>query len=289
MNLRFILIFCLLALTTFISGQSWNQISADEIEDKGIKDIEPQIFTLYNIDDTVIKDLLWSAKHESEQDVKQSNVVIQVGLPENRIENFKIVQYDMMEPELASKYHEIRTFYGVSAENSAKRIRIDYTNHGFRAVISSPDEDKVFIDHFQRNDKNTRVVYYKKDYKKVPTWGCNVTEEHIIDRNIGSGSRIGDCQLRSCRLAQATTAEYSIYHGATSAAQSSLVMTAVVNVINRINEVYEPEVAVRFILINNTDLVFYYNTNTDGYSNNGTSTDLTANQNNCTNVNGSAN
>ncbi|MFZ1580150.1 MAG: hypothetical protein WAT26_03395, partial [Saprospiraceae bacterium] len=76
MNLRFILIFCLLALTTFISGQSWNQISADEIEDKGIKDIEPQIFTLYNIDDTVIKDLLWSAKHESEQDVKQSNVVI---------------------------------------------------------------------------------------------------------------------------------------------------------------------------------------------------------------------
>ena len=40
MNLRFILIFCLLALTTFISGQSWNQISADEIEDKGIKDIE---------------------------------------------------------------------------------------------------------------------------------------------------------------------------------------------------------------------------------------------------------
>ncbi|HQV67823.1 MAG TPA: hypothetical protein PLO48_13505, partial [Saprospiraceae bacterium] len=245
MNLRFILIFCLLALTTFISGQSWNQISADEIEDKGIKDIEPQIFTLYNIDDTVIKDLLWSAKHESEQDVKQSNVVIQVGLPENRIENFKIVQYDMMEPELASKYHEIRTFYGVSAENSAKRIRIDYTNHGFRAVISSPDEDKVFIDHFQRNDKNTRVVYYKKDYKKVPTWGCNVTEEHIIDRNIGSGSRIGDCQLRSYRLAQATTAEYSIYHGATSAAQSSLVMTAVVNVINRINEVYEPEVAVR--------------------------------------------
>ena len=47
MNLRFKLIFCFFALTTFISGQSWIQISADEIEDKGIKDIEPQIFKLY--------------------------------------------------------------------------------------------------------------------------------------------------------------------------------------------------------------------------------------------------
>ncbi len=148
MNLRFKLIFCFFALTTFISGQSWIQISADEIEDKGIKDIEPQIFTIYSVDDHALKNLLWSAKPESEQDVNQSNLVIHVGLPDNRLEDFKIVQYDMMEPELASKYSEIRTFYGVSVENSAKRIRIDYTNHGFRAVISSPDEDKVFIDHY---------------------------------------------------------------------------------------------------------------------------------------------
>ena len=66
-------------------------------------------------------------------------------------------------------------------------------------------------------------------------------------------------------------------------------MTAVVNVINRINEVYEAEVAVRLILINNTDQVFYYNSVTDGYANNGSSSDLSANQTNCTSVIGSSN
>ena len=77
--------------------------------------------------------------------------------------------------------------------------------------------------------------------------------------NTAAGLRIGDCQLRSYRLAQATTGEYSNYFGATSSAQSGLVMSQVVTAINRVNEVYEPELAVRLILIANTDQVFYYN------------------------------
>ncbi|MBK7094228.1 MAG: hypothetical protein IPH57_03870 [Saprospiraceae bacterium] len=95
--------------------------------------------------------------------------------------------------------------------------------------------------------------------------------------------------VKSYRLAQATTGEYSNFFGATSSAQSGLVMSAVVTVINRVNEVYESELAVRLVLIANTNLVFYYNAATDGYTNDGSSSDLTANQNNCTNVIGSAN
>lgn len=283
------LVFSIFTFVNIVYSQSWLQVNPSQVVETGLKEITPQVFTLYSMDDEAMQAKLWAAPHEKNTDVNQSEVVIAVGLPGGHTENFKIVQYDMMESELASKYAYIRTFYGISTINSLKRIRIDYTLHGFRAVIKAPGENKIFIDHYQRGDKNTRIIYFKDDYKKTYNWGCNFVEEAGMHGDHQSGSRIGDCQLRSYRLAQATTGEYSSYHGASNSSQSGLVMTAVVNVINRINEVYEAEVAVRLILINNTDQVFYYNSVTDGYANNGSSSDLSANQTNCTSVIGSSN
>ena len=275
----------LLLLTSFqLRAQQWDIITADKIVAKGIKDIQPDRFVLYTLDDETMKALLWNAPSESDTDVSKSNTQISVGLPDATKELFRVVRYDMMEPELAAKFPEIGTFYGVSLINPLKSIRIDYTIQGFRAVISSPEDGKIFIDHYQRSDKNTRIIYYKNDYKKVPSWGCGVTDEHIIhEKPKAGGTRTGDCQLRSYRLAQATTGEYSTFHGGTPTS----VMSAVVNAINRVNQVYEAEVAVRLILVANTNLIFYYNAATDPYSN--TSADLNVNQNNITTIIGSAN
>jgi len=287
-KLFFFVVFILITIQSF--AQTWQITSESEIENKGRIDISPKEFALFSMDDTIMQALLWRAPHERDLGVHESDCVIMAGLPEGTTERFQVVQYDMMEPGLAAKYPEIRTFYGVSLVNPMKRIRIDYTIEGFRAVITAPGEDKIFIDHYQRNDKNTRISYYKQSYSGEH-WGCNVESDHdheILDEQ-NHNLRVGDCQLRSYRLAQATTGEYSNFHGATSSAQSNLVLSAVVTVINRVNEVYEPEVAVRMILIANTDLVFYYDSVTDGYTNDGSSSDLTANQTNCTNVIGSAN
>lgn len=285
MRFRGILFFIL--ITAFqVKSQQWNIVNPNIIVDKGIKDIQPDKYILYNMDDETMRSLLWSAPSESDIDVSKSNTTISVAMPDATKELFRVVRYDMMEPELAAKFPEIGTFYGISVNNPLKSIRIDYTSQGFRAVVSSPEDGKIFIDHYQRNDKNTRIIYYKIDYKKAPTWGCGVSEEHIIhEKPKSGGTRTGDCQLRTYRLAQATTGEYYNFQGG----NNTSVMSAVVNVINRINQVYEAEVAVRFTLIANTTNLFYSNSVTDGYSNNGSSADLNANQNNCTNVIGSAN
>jgi len=279
-----LIILLILIVSVNLNGQKWNIINKNEITDKGIKDIIPDKFTLYALDDEVMKSLLWSAPSESGTEVNRSNTFINIGLPDEVQEIFRIVRYDMMELELAAKFPDIRTFYGIAVSNPLKSVRIDYTIQGFRAVVNSPEDGKIFIDHYQRNDKNTRIVYYKNDYINAPSWGCGVTDEHInLERPTSGGTRIGDCQLRSYRLAQATTGEYSTFHGGTTTS----VMSAVVNVINRINQVYEAEVAVRLILVANTDQIFYLNAGTDPYAN--TSGDLNANQTTCTNVIGSAN
>ncbi len=197
-----------MCISLSLNAQRWSLTSADNIASKGIKDIIPDKFTLYDVDDADMKTILWSAPSENEQDLKNTPTTINVGLPDGNTESFHILRYDMMEPELAMQYPDIRTFYGISVSDPFKRIRIDYSHQGFRAVISSPLQGKIFIDHFQRNDRNTRIVYYKNDYRNAPAWGCNIGEEHLNHTRISQGGqRIGDCQLRSYRLAQATTGE----------------------------------------------------------------------------------
>ncbi len=280
----------ILLQTVFVFGQNWKLIDELKLENKGLREFKPLVYKVFEINDQEIKKNLWLAPHERDTDVRSSRSTLTVGLADGANENFKIVQYDMMEPELANKYPEIRTFYGISTINSLKRIRIDYGHHGFRAVISSV-EGKIFIDHFQRNDLSSRIVYFKKDYPPGAPWSCGVDsiEDNGHSERFQSGSRIGDCQLRSYRLAQAANGEYSNYHGATSSAQSGLVMTAVVNVINRVNEVYEAEVAVRLLLVANTNDLFYYSPSSDPYTNGNGSTMLGENISTCNSVIGSSN
>jgi hypothetical protein len=288
--MRFVTLFSLFFCQISLFGQQWNEIIKEEILISGIQDITPLKYTLYRVDDEQIKQILWSAPDEI-TGVKNSKTELHVGLPDGKTETFRIVRYAMMEEGLQVQYPDIRTFHGISTTTKACRIRIDYTEQGFRAVISSPEKDKIFIDHFQRGDKDTRIVYYKKDYKKVPSWGCLVDDEFLREHKNeqASGLRIGDCQFRSYRLAQATTGEYSRYFGAFDPGQSGLVLSAVTTGINRINEVYESEIAVRLILVANNTQIFYYDPTTDPYTATNASTMLGENQTTCNNVIGSAN
>ena len=287
----FFLFFTAIFQVFVLSGQAWKVISVDQIEIEGIRDIIPEKFTVYSINDEMMRSLLWDSPKESSISLLNSNKIIEVGMPDGNTENFRIIEYEMMEPGLAEKYSYIKTFYGVSVNNPLKSIRIDYTLQGFRAVISSPDEGKIYIDHYQRNDNNIRIVYHRQHFKKIPDWECIFDKDlHDAPRKIENFyNRIGDCQLRTYRLAQATTGEYSNFHGATSSAQSGLVMSAVTTVINRVNEVYEADVAVRLILIANTPQIFYYNPSTDPYTNSNGGTMLGENISTCNAVIGSAN
>ena len=270
-----------------IVAQNWTSQNPSAISPTGIRDIQPNIYKTYALDDAGMKDLLWSAPHESEVRPSQSTTIISVPSADGSFDQYRMVQYDMMEAPLAAQYPHIRTFHGVSVSDPYKTIRADYTDHGFRAEIRQ-EGGHSYIDHFQRGDKSHKVVYYKKDIENQNPWTC-AFEEVEEDRHDHGADRAGDCVFRSYRLAIATTAEYSNYHGATSSTQSSLVMTAVVNVMNRVNGVLEKDVTIRFILVANTASIFYYAAGSDPFTNGSGSAMLGENQTTCDNNIGSAN
>ncbi|MGB4960708.1 MAG: reprolysin-like metallopeptidase, partial [Saprospiraceae bacterium] len=280
-----IFLFFLIFYGQIISAQHWEVIDKKMLSKRGEVDINPNRATYYDVDDDTLKNILWSAPKEDDVNVNASNTVIQIGLPNLQIKAFRIVAYDMMESMLAAKYRDIKTYRGVNVNNPLQHIHIDYTSLGFRASISSPGDDKIYIDHVYREEKTTRVVYYKKDYEESPGWGCSMNERTEAPHQTGGLRMADDCILRSYRLAQATTTQFSSIYGN----NLTNIMSAVVTIINRVNQVYESELAVRLVLVNNTDQLFYISPTTGGYSNDGSGTDLTANQSNCTSVIGSSN
>jgi hypothetical protein len=86
-------------------------------------------------------------------------------------------------------------------------------------------------------------------------------------------------------LAVATTGEYAQFHGG-SKAQA---LAAVVTTINRVNQIYNRDVAIQFMLVANNDDVIYTNGATDNYTNTDAFAMLAENENNLDAVIGSAN
>ncbi len=269
-------------------AQDWIISDSALIQKQGIRDIIPQKFFLYNTDDIVTKEILWSAPKEESGRLSSSKTLLTIGLADGTTDVFRMVQYDMMEPGLAQKYPEIRTFRGESVLNPNRTIRADWTESGLRAVIRD-DNGMMYIDPYQRNDLKHRISYFRKDLVRNDEWICSVTETAKETEGNAGQRQAGDCMFRTYRLAQAADGEYSNYYGATSSSQSGLVMSAVVTTINRVNEVYEADMTVRLILVANTDLIFYYNPATDPYTNDNGGTMLGQNQTTCDNVIGNAN
>lgn len=270
MHYKFILVINLLFVIFQAHGQLWKELPSSTIAEADQYTTIPDKYVIFQLDNDAIKSLLWSCPHEDGRNGSKVQIIA-FPLANGELDDFKVWEYSMMEEKLAEKYPDIKTFHGQSVSNPYRKIRIDYTERGLRAVISEQYQ-KTYIEHLNRTDKSLRMVFHRRDFPRKNKWTCEFDEHlhgsHSHKENNDRNLRAGDCQFRTYRLAQATTGEYSNYHGAFNQGQSSLVMSAVTTTINRVNEVYEQDITVRLILISNTDTLFFYDPATDPYTNN---------------------
>lgn len=206
--------------------------------------------------------------------------------PDGTTHQYVVHRNTTMHPELQQNFPEIATFDAIGVSHKSERAKIDITPHGFHAMIFVPGASTVFIDPIEMGNTEDYMVYYKKDFVTDKQMTCEVqTALSEFDEGADIRASFASCELRTYRLALAATGEYTQFHGGTVA----LALAAQVTTMNRVNGVYERDMAITMTIIANNNLIVYTNGATDPYTNGNAGTMIGQNQTNCTNVIGAAN
>ncbi|MCF6131274.1 reprolysin-like metallopeptidase [Flavobacterium wongokense] len=195
---------------------------------------------------------------------KQSSTILSIPNADGVLERYSIYENSSMDPALAARYPEIKSYIGIGIDNPAATAHFSVSPLGFKSMVLAPDKSAVFIEPISA-DLRTYTVYRKADRAQSLTpFECSVIDEVAPQVN-GADARpnADDATLRTFRLAMSCTGEYTTYFGGTKA----LALAAINNSITRCNGVFEKDFGARLIIIANTDAVIYTSASSDPYSN----------------------
>lgn len=253
------------------AGSAWTHLTAAPANrTMAARWIEPVAGAFFQLDTSVLKAQLAVMARAEPATAKANGTELELPMPDGTMARFAIVEAPVMATELAAKFPEIKTYAGQGIDDPSATVRLDLTLSGFHAQVLSPT-GTIYVDPVYRGDTGLHVSYYKRDYQKPNDgWAC-LTEGSDWELKEAVKKAAGlelnkvqsGAQLRTYQLAVACTGEYAAFFGGTV----PNAMAAIVTAVNRINGVYETELAVRFVLVANNDLIVYTDSATDPYDN----------------------
>ncbi len=208
-------------------------------------------------------------------------------LPDGSIATFQVENSDVMPPELAARFPQIRSFSGVLKGDPQTTVKLDFSSSTLRAKIFTPKdvihvlpmkgEDGIYISLAARDLELSDAL------KCLPPLdGPKNLASQLASRGIERGGR----QLRTYRIAIASIGEFTQSCGGTV----SGAMATIVHTVNQVNGIYEKELGIRLQLVANNDRLIFLNPDRDPYSENAaTTTTLLENQNTVDSVIGAGN
>jgi subtilisin-like proprotein convertase family protein len=227
-------------------------------------------------------DALFATLHGAPMEAFPQNpppVTLTLPMPDGSWSRFAVVESPIMEPELAARFPGIRTYAGQGLDDPTSTVRLDYTPHGFHAQVLS-EFGSWYVDPCTFGDTSVVVSYWKRDLRPPEGWRCLTDERDAPPPPTPGYADRAIVDRKTYRLAVAATGEYTAFHGGTQALGQAAIVTA----INRVNQIYERDLAVRFTLVANNANIVYTNAVSDPYSNSASSEQLDANQSNIDSV-----
>ena len=178
-------------------------------------------------------------------------------LPDGKEVTFSLQPYDLLPADLAAKYPGIRTFKGHDEANPVETGRVDLGPQGFHAMFSHQGR-MVFVDPL-RNGEGYAVYYQQDAHSRL---------EEEADRVIGSKAGtlarqvlVDGNERKRYVIAISAAGEYTQYHGGTVEAG----LGAITTLLNRVNEVYQRDVAAEFQLASGNDTIIFTDAATDPF------------------------
>lgn len=223
----------------------------------------PNNYQTFELNKNVLRLRLDAAPEEFK--VPPADTVIELPMPDGRVAKFRMEHSLVVEQGLADKYPELtETYRGYGLDDPLATVRFDYLSNGFHAMILSPN-GTVIIDPYASGDTDNYVSYYKRDLPRPQGFECQVGEKTFnsfltsvaMDQSAlvpDASSVVSGTQLRTYRLAVAATNEYAAAVGGNTIAGT---LAAQVLIMNRVNGIYERDLAIHLNMVANNDLIIY--------------------------------
>ncbi len=254
------------AQTTFWSDVDATQVALPRSSEKAL------LPTQYRAVSLAINDLTKILARSPKEFTKQKGLIIPLPMPNGSLVDFEIWESSIMENGLTSRYPTMKTYKGKAVNNPQLSTRLGYTPLGFHAMIQSPD-GAIFIDPLATN----QTKYYTSSYAKhgtvskeveAMTWNCGakITDKAIEPSPVNpstSRNQNVPVDLYIYRAAIASTGEYAAYHNATTKEE---ILARYVSIMNRANMIFERDIAIRMVLIDDTDKLIFLDAETDPYT-----------------------
>ena len=288
----------LLISTNILASPVWEDVSIEkqasvkQLRSSISGTLAPYFSRLLSLDEATLRQQLYSTsettsyKSSSEQQQAarsstKNNKVINLPLPDGSMLAVIAIEYSIMEKALADKFPQFKTWKVKAANGKNIQGRIDFSEAGFHAMLTLENGDTIFIDPDKKssnkqlkssNSGNTKRLYnsFSKQKNKPLFQHSSDYNEIVIDSPLTKNSAAKSSKIQAkiskklitYRLALAATAEYVALNGDTKTSALSAMLTT----INRVNEIYERDLAIKFILVANNDKLIYLNATSDPFS-----------------------
>jgi len=269
---KLLLIFLSCALANALLAQEKNNWAAHTATDKITTDKAvsrlsfPRSFKLFDLYIDPLRQQLFSIV---DGNASRHSTIISLPNADGQIEQFEVFEASNFMPDLQARFPEIRAYSGKGITDKYATLKLSISPQCIQTMVFRTDKENEFIEPYSKDHAVYAVFKSHRDKGNLP-WTCSTVDTRMADNintqidHSGLTGRSGG-NLKTMRLAQSVTAEYSNYFGATSSAQVSLVLAGINATLTRCNGVYEKDLALHLNLIAATTNVIYYNPSTDPY------------------------
>ncbi len=259
-----------------VKDSLWTEISSKKILKNNLvhRNSQPAEFRIYKLDIESLKNSLTQVSNRNSAR-SISNTILEFPNSEGELTKFRVYESPILHPDLAAKYPKIKTYAAQGVDDPTATMRFSITQFGLHTMTLSGTRSAVYIDPYNE-DRTQYIVYDRKALagnENLIDFECLTDEGYHFDTNRNTENIYNDTddqKLRTYRLAQSCTAEYgNIFAGAgTDAEKKANIQAQMAITINRVNEIYERDLAISLEFISNNDLLIYHgDINTDPWNN----------------------
>ncbi|RYD52210.1 MAG: hypothetical protein EOP52_08550 [Sphingobacteriales bacterium] len=253
----------------------------------GVPRIRAEKYITYQLQTTLLTQKLVAAPQNPEK-----GILVELPQPDGQFKTFRIWETPISFGAFYEKYPGLRTYTGVQTDDLYHTVKLDVGEGRFHAMIFSGNS-QYFIDPFSLDANAPYMVYDRKDMSLEgrEKMRCELEAQLQPDPEPTQPDALftNGTIKRTYRLALACTGEYAQAATGTATPTKVQVLAAMITSINRVNGIYERELAATMMLVPNTDTLIFFDGSTDPYDNNNGSAMLGQNQTTVTNRIGSLN